>query len=147
MGTGGYTEEQTSLNEWKVTFRGTANTSSERLGHFFLLRSAELTLYSDHAYFAVVDSEIGFESTRFDSTINLSRQYGPFTFGSPASSTGRGTITMYEDPDRALNRPILTGHIIMYSDISDAIGTVYDAADIYDYLTKKYDLNMPSLLD
>ena len=52
---GGYTDTQLAPDVFRVTFSGNAYTSGEKAQDYALLRAAELTLQSGHAFFAIVN--------------------------------------------------------------------------------------------
>ena len=55
--TGGFSELQLGENIYKISFKGNALTSRERISDYALLRSAEVTLENGFKYFIILDSD------------------------------------------------------------------------------------------
>jgi hypothetical protein len=75
---GGFTDTQLAPDVFRVTFRGNAYTSGERAQDLALLRAADLTLQSGHAYFAIV---------------NESNATTASSFTTPGQTTTTGNVT------------------------------------------------------
>lgn len=80
--TGGFSETQLAPNVYRVSFRGNALTSTERVHDFALLRAAELCLAGGLKHFVVADA------------VDQSRVHA---ITEPATAETRGHATFYGD--------------------------------------------------
>ncbi len=134
--TGGFSETQLGENIFRVTFKGNAYTSRERVSDFTLLRSAELALENGFKYFIIVDSEkytkTGTYTTPTTSyTTGSAYGTGSYAYGSATTTTTGGQTYFYSKP-RSSNT------IIGFKEKPKIDGLVYDAEFIVKSIKGKY---------
>lgn len=94
---GGYSEVQIDANTYRVSFRGNAYTSRDRVETYLLYRCAELTTEAGYDYFVIVGSGtdarqgvVTTPGTYTSTTTGSATAYGSTAYG---SATTTGTYT------------------------------------------------------
>lgn len=126
--TGGFSETQIGENVFRVTFKGNAYTSRERVSDFTLLRSAELALENGYKYFVIIDSEKYTKKEVYavpKSSYTTGSAYGATTV------TSGGQTFIY-------SKPSSTNTIICFKEKPKTDGMVYDAEFIVKSIKDKY---------
>jgi len=77
---GGYSETALAEDVYRITFKGNAYTSAERVQDFALMRAAELTIEKGYSHFVLLDAASGGR---------------PYSIVTPGQSTTTGTATAY----------------------------------------------------
>ncbi len=134
--TGGFSETQLGENIFRVTFKGNAYTSRERVSDFTLLRCAELALEKEFKYFIIVDSEkytkTGAYTTPTTSyTTGSAYGTGSYAYGSATTTTTGGQTYFY-------SKPRSTNTIVGFKEKPKIDGLLYDAEFIVKSIKGKY---------
>ncbi|MFH1976912.1 MAG: hypothetical protein ABIJ52_15415 [Pseudomonadota bacterium] len=138
---GGYAETQLDENVFRVSFRGNAYTSKEKVADLCLLRSAELALQKGYSYFLVVDeqqySKMGAYTTPTSTTTT-----GVVT-GSGNTAVGRVTSNRRGGQTYLYSKPRNTIIIVCFNEKPNIQGLVFNANFIRNSLKSTYSIKYP----
>mgnify|MGYP001820719847 FL=1 len=127
---GGYKELQLDEHVFRVTFRGNAFVSADRVRDYTLLRSAELARERGYRWFAIVDQ---------DAHETTGTVYTPATTYTTASVSGNnlyGTSTTYGGMTSSYSKPSSSNTIVCY--VEKPEGFSYNVANVIESLRSAY---------
>ncbi len=138
----GYYEQQIAGDRYRVNYNGKTSTSSDAVKDMALLRAAELTKLNDHDWFRVVSREsTGGERERselssgFTRSTRYTRSCGLLGCTTTASP-GYSSIHVTSRPGRSAYSTSI--EIVMGSGEVEDQTSVYDATELYTFLSNRY---------
>jgi hypothetical protein len=137
----GYEETRLAPDQFRVSFQGNGQTSSQQANDFALLRAAQLTLEHGFHYFAVIDVTNTTSARPYIQRQQFYSDYPPY-MGLPPPALGAsdpyrfGYIVEYEEP-RIYFRPGIRLLIRCFARKPDKPFT-YDAAALQQSFKQKY---------
>jgi len=136
--TGGFSETQLDTNVFRVSFKGNAYTSRDKVEDFVLLRSADLTLSHGFTHFAIVDGK-SYEDKSYMTMPTQSYTTGSATV-SGHTAYGSAYTTTYGGQTIAVTKPRETDTIVAFQGKPNISAMVYDARFICESLGTKYEV-------
>ncbi|MFN7473330.1 MAG: CC0125/CC1285 family lipoprotein [Burkholderiales bacterium] len=133
---GGFTESQLDTNVFRVTFDGNEFTAGQRASDLVLLRSADIALKHNFAFFVIVDSKTYNNVSSFTTPIQSTTTGSATRTGNMVS--GNATTTTTGGQTYVTVMPSATNTIVYFKEKPSVQGLVYNAEFICNSLGQKY---------
>jgi len=134
--TGGFTDSQLGENVFRVTFKGNAYTSRDRVADLNLLRCAEVALEHGFKYFVLADSQ-GYSQGGSITMPGTSYSTGnAYVYGNQIY--GSGTTTHYGGYTVMVNKPVVVSMIVCTNEEPDTM--YFNAEFLVKSIKSKYQL-------
>lgn len=124
---GGFEQTQLDDNVFKVSFRGNAYTSKEKVSDYALLRCAEVTLQNDFKYFVIKDNK-DFSKTSTNYDVQKNNNYSQYN------------NNVYSMNENTTTKARLENTIECYKEKPKTENTVYNAEITQRNLKQKYNI-------
>jgi hypothetical protein len=127
---GGYEDSQLDMNVFAITYHGVANSKSQTIQDWAMLRAAELSLAKGFLFFTITDKKIS-ETVKSNTWPGEYQSAGAIEFGTNHDVVMPGTTTI-------TRTPVVWLTISCFVDKPDISATIYDAEALQQSLRDKY---------
>lgn len=134
--TGGFSETELSPNYFRITFKGNAYTSRERVGDYALLRASELMIQRGCKSFQVMSSNQYIKSNYSISPQTRTTNASAFTYGNYIH--GSATTTSYGGNIETINRASTNLDVQCVNESANPSVGIFDSQFINNSLKAKY---------